>query len=473
MKRLVLLAMIFVSTTAWALTPQGQVVVQRLESKPLPGLKMGIIQQWQTANGWHILLLEDHTLPYLSAQMLVRSGTVFSSPAHKGVAGAMVQLLRYGGTTAATPAQLDDQLDAAAVDLDTHMGDESAKITVATLTKTRDEAFRYFFDVIFKPRFDPSRFTVIQQRMLDEIRRQNEIPAQIAPREFRSWLYTPNNPWGTTPTQQSVSHLTLADIHSFYKNHFRHGEKWLAVAGDITRPELQVILNKAADLDQMPAAAEVVPAIGPLPPLAVRIVQKKTTQTAIQMGHLGTDRFNPDRFALLLMADILGGSSFTNRLMKTIRTERGLAYETWASYGFGPKQAPGLFTAFAKTQAANTAEVIKLMQEQIRKMHQGEDLTEAELHTSKQAILSGILFEFGEPFSAVTQTARIDFVGYPRNYMQQFRSNIMKVTLADIKRVAKQYLHPDQLYVLVVGDAKTLMPTLAPLGRVEVVNPNQ
>lgn len=457
---------------AQALTPAGKARIAALENRSIPALTMPPMQTWKLANGWRVILLEDHALPLVTAQVMIRSSTVFVQKDKVGTAGLLTRILRTGGTTSTPPDQLDEELDRMAVRITDTMTGEAASVTLYTLSDYTDPAFRHFFNIIFTPRFDENRFDGVKRRRLDEIRRQNDSPAEIAQREFITWLEG-DSPWGWVPTRKSVSNVGIQDVRNYYQNHFVRGEKWVVVVGDITRPKLEAVLKPAAALDQGPPVIEKLPQLTIPSTPGVRIVDKKVTQTTIIMGHAGTDRHNPDKYALLVMNDILGGAPFTNRLMNTIRTERGLAYSVNSNFGFGSKEAPGLFTAFAMTKADKTGEVVGLMKQIIEQVRAGEGITEEALNISKRSIMSGLLFEMSSPFNAASQQARFELYGYPPDYAQEFRRNIMKVTVADVKRVAQQYLHPDQLRILAVGTPKVLQPQLEKFGPVEVIQPLQ
>lgn len=460
------------SSPVLALTPEGAAKIAHLESRVLPELKIPAMQRWDLPNGWHVILMEDHALPLVSAQLMIRTSSTFVPRDKVGVAGLLTRILRSGGTIATPPAQLDEDLDRMAVRISENWTGESAAANLYTLSRYTDAAFRHFFEMIFTPRFDANRFDGVKRRRLDEIRRQNDSPGAVAQREFITWLEG-ETPWGWTPSRKTVSKVDIRDVRAFYQDHFVHGEKWLIVVGDVTRVRLESVVQAALKLDQRPFKVEELPQLKITAAPGVRIVDKKTTQAVIVMGHIGTDRYNPDKYALLVMNDILGGAPFTNWLMRVIRTEKGLAYSVTSNFGFGPRVAPGLFAASAMTKTDKTGEVVALMKEIIGRMQEGEGITEQELTISKRAIMNATLFDFSEPFGAATQMARFDLYGYPPDYLQEFRRNIMKVGIADVRRVAAKYLHPDELRILVVGDPKILKPQLAPFGPVEVIRPAQ
>ena len=142
---------------AQALTPAGKARIAALESRNIPALTMPPMQTWRLANGWRVILLEDHTLPLVTAQVMIRASTVFVDRNKVGTAGLLTQILRSGGTLATPPDQLDQELDGMAVRVSDSMTGEAAGVTLYTLSEYTDAAFRHFFNIIFTPRFDQNR----------------------------------------------------------------------------------------------------------------------------------------------------------------------------------------------------------------------------------------------------------------------------------------------------------------------------
>jgi predicted Zn-dependent peptidase len=455
-----------------ALTPSGTAQVRQLQSRTIPELRAPTAQTWDLSNGWHVILIEDHSLPLITARVMVRTSSLFAPRDKVGVAGLLMRSLRSGGTLATPPEAMDELLDEWAIRLGDQMGEESATVTMQTLSRHAETAFRHFFEIILTPRFDLRRFEISKKRRLDEIRRQNDIPHAVAEREFLHWL-NGDTPWGRIPTRKTLSAVTVEDVRRYYDTHLQHGEKWLVVTGDIRRNQLEQWVTPALPLDPPPHPREALPTLTRETTPGVRIVAKPATQTAIIVGHNGTNRYNPDKYALLVMNGVLGGSPFSNLLVSKIRTERGLAYSVSSNYGFGPKEGPGLFIAAAMTRAEKTGEVVGLIKEIITQIREGTGVTHESVETAKRGIMAATLFEYAEPASIASQQAQFALYGYPANYIQEFRRRIMAVTPADVVRVAHQYLHPDQLRILVVGDPKALKMQLAPFGAIDVVTPSQ
>ena len=86
--------------------------------------------------------------------------------------------------------------------------------------------------------------------------------------------------------------------------------------------------------------------------------------------------------------------------------------------------------------------------------------TEAELKRAKDDILNSFLFRYDTRDKILDERERLEFYGYPADYLETYHAAIEKVTLADVTAAAKKYVHPDKLAVLVVGNG----PEIKPLG---------
>lgn len=185
------------------------------------------------------------------------------------------------------------------------------------------------------------------------------------------------------------------------------------------------------------------------------------------LGHFGDKRFNPDKYALLLLNDILGGEALVSRLGKRVRSTLGLAYGIYSRFGLETDY--GVFSIMAQTQAKNTRRVLEESRKILAEIRRPDSITPAELEFYKQSLLNSLYSEYEPRYNFAKDEARFAYFGYPPNYLEQFRQNIEQVTLDDIRRVAEKYLNPEALQVLVVGNPKEIGPLpgakLAPLTR--------
>jgi zinc protease len=88
---------------------------------------------------------------------------------------------------------------------------------------------------------------------------------------------------------------------------------------------------------------------------------------------------------------------------------------------------------------------------------------------AKDSIINSFIFGFARPDAVVNMQARLEYFGYPEGYLEKYRDNIARVTSDDVLRVAKKYLHPESLTLVVVGDEKRFDKPLSSLGKVEEI----
>jgi zinc protease len=244
----------------------------------------------------------------------------------------------------------------------------------------------------------------------------------------------------------------------------------VSISGDFDPAAMEAKLRAA--FEGLPAVKAASPRhdsfAGPKP--GVFFIDKEdVNQSNVQIVGLGTDRRNPDVPALAVMNEILGGS-FASRLFQKVRTELGLAYAVSGSYGYAFDH-PGAFHAVVLTKSVSTVDATKAALDQIAGLTT-KPFTDEELARAKDNILSSFLFKYDTREKVLAERVRLEFYGYPADYLESYRAALEKVTVADLNRVAAKYIHPDKLAILVVGNGPEIKPGLdeLKLGPVQAVD---
>jgi predicted Zn-dependent peptidase len=417
-------------------------------------------------NGMKVYLLEDHELPIVNVTAYIATGGIYEPTEMTGLAGITGALIRSGGTLSLKPDQLDSELEFMASSIESSMGDDSATLSMSTLTKNLDRTLELYADVMMKPGFDKSRFDLTVKNTIEGIRRQNDDPKGIASREYNRALYE-NHPLGRVATMESVSKVTLEDVTSFHKRYYRPSSVILAISGDFNKKELVAKLEKLFEGWQ-PEEQKLPEVKVPdtTPKKQTLFARKQVSQSVVRMGHLGIEKNNPDQYAIRVMDYILGGG-FTSRLTQEVRSNQGLAYHAGSRFDIG-RRFPGTFMAETETKSGSTVKAITLMEEIIAGMTK-EPVSDEELTQAKESIINSFIFGFTQPNSIVTQQARLEYYGFPDRYLENFRDNIARVTRDDVLRVARKYLHPDAMTIVVVGDDRKFDQPLSVLGEVREI----
>ena len=408
------------------------------------------------SNGGVAFVVPDHTLPLVTVSVLVRTGDHLEPPDKAGLASLVGGQLRAGGTERLTPGEFDEEVAFLAANVRAGIDGTMGSASMDCLTKDLDQTLDLFFEMLRSPRFDTDRLDLAKSQLLQQMERRNDSTQSIEQREWRRLLRGDAHFTTRPVTEASVAAITRDDLLAFHRRHYHPGRFIFAISGDVEPeeilPRIEARLQGWSGAD---ATAAPVPPPNHQPRPGLYLVGKDdVNQGRVSIGHLGTTRDNPDRYALTVMNDILGGGGFSARLLTRIRSDEGLAYGAYSSFALGTYYE-GTFRASFQSRSETVARAAAIVLEEIDRIR-SEPVSEAELATS----IASFVETFTRNFSSAASTARLfatdEYTGRDPSYVTTYRERIAAVTADDVLRVAREYLHPDRLVVLVVGDLATI-----------------
>ena len=410
-----------------------------------------VIEQVELPNGIRLYLHEDHELPLVEMSALVGSGSI-ADPADKtGLADLFAALLRTGGAGRLTPDAFDRRLEQMAADFVVSADTYATTLGLSLRRTDLREGLEMLDEVLRRPAFDPQRFELARRQAIELVRRQDDEPESVASRAMMRALYG-EHPLGRTPTVASLQAVTREDLLRLQKRSMQPDSLWLGITGDFDRRELLRMLTEIFGTWQSGAGeGQMIPPLVDAGPAAVWVAEKDIPQTTILFGEIGVDKDNPDLPALRVMNFILGGGGFNSRLMREVRSNRGLAYSVYSYFQPG-RRLPGPFIAGCETKSGSTAAVVALMRKIMEEMR-NTPVSAEELALARESLINSFVFAFADSHEVVTQQMRLDYYRYPEGYLQTYRDKIAAVTAEDVLRVARQYLHPDRQNLVLVGKA--------------------
>lgn len=409
-------------------------------------------------NGLKLLIVEHHELPVADFILLVGSGGT-SDPAGKmGVANLTAAMLREGTTTRKS-LEIADQMAFLGVNLNTGSNWESSTLSLHTPTAQLDSALALFADLALRPSFPANEFDRLKKtRLTDLLQLKDQGPA-IANIAYPAIVYGSSHPYGARllGTEESVGGLAVADLQSYYGANFRPNNSTLIVVGDVTPAQVEQKVNQFFGGWQK---GDVTPVTYTDPPKAgsttIYLIDKPgAAQSSFRIATVGVPRSTKDYFALTVMNTILGGS-FTSRLNNNLRETKGYTYG--ARSQFDMRRSAGPFIASAEIVAAKTdSALIEFMKElnAIRQSVPAEELSKAKRYLQLQ-----LPSDFETTQQIAGALVPVAMYGLPLEYYNNYVQNIEAITPADIERVARQYVNPGSLAVVIVGDRKSIEPTL-------------
>jgi zinc protease len=400
-------------------------------------------------NGARLIVSEQHALPLVVVQMVLDAGARRDPRGKEGLASLTAEVLTEG-TKKRSATQISETADFIGASFDASADTDYSVLNLTVLRKDLDTGLDLLTDVLLHPSFPDAEVARRREAALAGIKANEDDPNQVAQRTFVSTLFR-GEPYGhlTIGTPEAVRRLGRNDIEWFYEQYYHPERSIIAVVGDVSSADIASRLQSALR-DWQPGKAlpfESLPVTADTP--GVVTVQKPISQANIVLGQRGIARDNPDYYALQVMNYVLGGGGFSSRLMDNIRTRAGLAYSV-ASF-FTVNKAPGSFQVAMQTKNDSAVDAIQRACAELERMRH-EGVTDDELTDAKLYLTGSFPLRLDSSSKVAGFLAQVEFFNLGDDYADTYIQRINSISKEDVKRVAEQYLHPEQMDLVVVSN---------------------
>ena len=393
-------------------------------------------------------LVEDHSNPILSMSFGFRAGGSFDPAGKEGLA-ELASILLDEGAGPMDALAFQRKLEELSIRLEFEVGRDQFHGSLRTLSRNRDTAFETVGLALTEPRFDADAVERMRAGLLSNHLRNSRRPRYLVRRAFWSTAYA-GHPYGrpVSGTGKSVAAITRADLQGFVADNFARDNLFVGVVGDVTPGQLAVLLDKA--FGGLPKMRKPHPVPATAPKLEGGTVVKRfdTPQSVAVFGQPGLPRRHPDYYAAYILNHILGGGGFTSRLYLEVREKRGLAYSVY-SY-LWPMRRSSLLLGGVATRNARVAESVRIVRAEWARMAQTGPTAE-ELAAAKKYLTGSYPLRFSSSTRIADMLVGLQFEDLGPDYFAKRNGYIEKVTLADVRRVARSLLKPDRLTFFIVG----------------------
>jgi zinc protease len=431
-----------------------------------PQFKVPAFKRFKLKNGLEVLLAEMHDLPLVDVNLIVKSGAGANPADRSGLADMTANMLDEG-TKTRSAIQIADELAQLGAHLGTVASWDASTAGLSTLTKNLDAALGIWADVVLHPTFSETEFARVRDNLLTGIARRKDSPPTIAALAMSRVLYGDKHPfgWPMTGVETSLKKLTVAEVRKFWEDYYRPNNAVVIVAGDVTEKDLKAKLETVLKGWQAKAVPKRKLAS---PPVAsktkVYLIDKADApQSSIRVGLIGIERTNPDFFPVVVMNMILGGGFY--RLDLNLREGKGWTYGARST--FDTRKTPGPFSAGGEFVATHTADSVAEILKEVNTIRD-TDVTDAELARAKDQIVKSFPARFATRASTSAQLADVAIYGLSDKYLAEYTRKVAAISKEDVHRVARKYLLPERLSVVVVGDQKSTRDALSKLAPVEL-----
>ncbi len=409
------------------------------------------IEHWQTVSGAEVYFVENRDLPIIDISVSFAAGSARDEAAKAGLAEITNHMM-----TAGAADMSEEEISRRMADIGAILGNEldldraAFKLRTLSSAAEREQALDIYGKVMQQPDFPEAVLQREKTRIIAGLKESATKPETISSKTFMKALYG-NHPYALDAEPETVDVIQRADLLRFYQTYYGAGNAVIALIGDMSRDEANVIAERLSAGLPKSARASALPAVSlPDAPNEQRI-EHPASQSHIVLGYPGVSRGDADYFPLYVGNYILGGGGFVSRLTEEVREKRGLVYSVY-SY-FMPMSVPGPFQIGLQTKKEQGEEALKLVRETLAGFMR-DGVSEAELKAAKQNIIGGFPLRLDSNSKILDYLAVIGFYKLPLTYIDDFNKEVDKVTAAQIRDAFNRRIKQDNMVTVIVGTAQ-------------------
>lgn len=440
---------------------------------PAPALKLPAIQKQLLSNGLAVWIVEHHEVPLAQINLIVRSGSAADPIGKYGVGNLTAAMLDEGAGTRSS-LDLADAIEFLGANLSTASSFDASSVRMSVPVSKLAEALPLMSDVALRPTFPSADLDRLRKERLTGLLQARDNAGALIQLAFPRIVFGPTHRYGTSANglPATIEALTVDDLKTFYRSHFRPDNATLLVVGDLTPATALPMLERAFGNWKADGMAPLVADVPNAPQLTKRQVylvdKPEAAQSQIRIGWVGVSRSTPDYAVLEVLNTVLGGS-FTSRLNQNLREKNGYAYG--ASSGFDMRLSAGPFLAAAGVQTDKTADALKEFFNELNGIL--TPVPPDELAKARNYVALGFPGEFETTSDMARKLEELVIYNLPDTTFSNFVPSVTAVTAADLQRAAARFVQPERMAVVVVGDLKLIEGpiralNLGPITRVPV-----
>jgi len=418
-------------------------------------------------NNVNVLYLKDD-LPVTVIYASISFGKMYENSTTAGIAEVLNKTLSIAGTASYPGNELNHKIESIGGEIGITSGWETIGIEIKVLSKYSNIAFNILGDILKNPILENAGIDSAKQLVIEKMKRDLDEPDEIGVLKLREIIFGGSG-YGSVPTEKSINDVNSDSLKILWKRIATGGNITIAVSSSKDENEIITLAEKelskivkggkeSYSVDRKKIVSDLKSSSG-----VIYLIPMELEQATVYTGTFAPDISYEGNYALYLMNYILGGGSFSSRLMNEIRVKRGLAYSVYSLVR--NRRNAGVFISFVQTKNESAAEVISLMHENIKKMYT-EPVSNEELNWAKESVKNSYVFRFNTVNDLLGNFLEIEYNDLDADYYRKYLDNTNRVTSSDIVEESRK-MFTQGLVTVVVGSRK-LETELLSLGKVVV-----
>lgn len=425
------------------------------------GFQMREFREEQLKNGMRLILIPDNSLPRVSFQMMIGSGTI-NDP--KGIAGlgSLVAQTIDQGTKKYKAMDLANQFAQIGAEFDANAQQDYTLLSANGLSTSATDLLNLYAQVVLEPAFDAKELERQKSQAAAALDRAQDNPQAYADLLFDKEIFGAH-PYGTpiVGTKEGLKKIKREDVVNFYEQNYRPSNAMLAVVGNYSEDLLNEVRKIFGEWKDHTGKAII--ATGAASPAEMKrklFTKRDLKQTQIRIGHVGIKRNDPDFLAVRIGTLILGGT-FASRLNQRVRDDLGLTYSINSSSD--AKGDPGSFEISTFTRNDKAAETVRETMS-VFKDFVARGASEKELEAAQNLLIGQFPAAIETPDRLAMNLMILRRYGVSDDYLKNFIANVQAVKVKDVNEAVKRHLSPDKSRIVVYGEQSQVLSALKTLG---------
>lgn len=415
---------------------------------PAPEINLATPDRFTLENGLKVFVVSNSKLPTLSVSMVLD----YVPPVEGQQAGFMdiTGSLWRTGTKDKSKEQIDEAIDRLGATVATNSGGFYA----SSLSRYKAELFDILGDLLTNNEFRQEELDRIKKQTISGLQTEKDDAGAIAANVRRAMVYGMSHPYGQITTEQSVESVDLKVCRSFFDAYFRPNWAYLAIVGDITRSEAEILVRKAfGSWERGPNPSNSCPT--PEPPAETRVVivdRPAAVQTVINIVHpVYLPPSAPDVIPVSVMNTLLGGGDA--RLFNNLRETHAYTYGAYSSLSKDPLSS--LFNANAQVRTEVTDSAVHEFLFELNRLRDTMPPLK-EVDGIRKYLTGTFAIALQNPRTLAQFAIEMERYGLQPDYYRNYLRVLGDVSPMAVQGMARKHIFPNRAYIVCVGQRSAI-----------------
>lgn len=428
-----------------------------------PTLEVPSVYQDKLDSGLKVLGIEDNEIPLVQLQLDVKGGMLFEEIEKTGVSNMLAQLMNKG-TMNRTPAQLEEAIEQLGASISVRASDESLSVNASSLSRNYNKVMSLVSEILLEPRWDKDEFELLKKQTISRIQQQKASPRAIASNEFDKLIFGKDHilAQNNLGTEKSVANITLEDLKDYYTKYITPQLASFKIVGAIDQKK---VIESLQNINENWVKRDVtLPTISSFPELTAPQIYfydvPNAKQSILTFGNATVTSDHEDFYKTQILNYRLGGGGFASQLTQELREGKGYTYGIRSAFNSSPKA--GKFVINSGVRSNVTFESTALIKEILS--NYSSSFTEDDMEVTKSYLIKSSARSFESQSAKLRMLTNIDENNLPVDYAIQRQEEVTSLNVNEMKRLINDYIKPDKMIYLIVGDKNTQFNKLEKLG---------